>query len=120
VFRFSKARESRESTRMKMRLKFPVRAPGPSPSGCCLVTSWGTATVSITGTRSRRSVGREIVPVRSGRGVIEKNIEVQIARRFKPRSFRGSWTRPGAEHLLQLRWLQSDQPNWIHWWNKAA
>jgi hypothetical protein len=48
--------------------------------------------------------------VRSGSGVIEKNIEVQIARRFKRMG--GSCTRPGAEHLLQLFWLQSDQLNW--------
>ena len=66
----------------------------------------------------RRSVGRQIAPVRSGSGVIEKNIEVQIARRFKRQG--RSWTRRGAEHLLQLLWLQSDQLNWTHWWNKTA
>jgi hypothetical protein len=47
--------------------------------------------------RSRRSVAHQIAPVRSGSGVIEKNIEVQIARRFKRQG--RSWTRPGAEHL---------------------
>ena len=26
--------------------------------------------------------------------------------------------RRGAEHLLQLCWLQSDQSNWTHWWQK--
>jgi hypothetical protein len=45
----------------------------------------------------RRSVAHQIAPVRSGSGVIEKNIEVQIARRFKRQG--RSWARPGAEHL---------------------
>ena len=66
----------------------------------------------------RRSVGRKLAPVRSGSGVIEKNIEVKIARRFKRQG--RSWTRRGAEHLLQLFWLQSDQRNWNHWWHKTA
>jgi hypothetical protein len=56
--------------------------------------------------------------VRSGSGVIEKNIEVQIARRFKRQG--RSWTRTGAEHLLQLCWLQSAPRNWTHWWQKTA
>lgn len=33
--------------------------------------------------RFRRSIGRRLAPVRSGSGVIEKNIEVKIGRRFK-------------------------------------
>jgi len=45
----------------------------------------------------RRSIGRRLAPVRSGSGVIEKNIEVRIARRFKRQG--RSWTRNGAEHL---------------------
>lgn len=68
--------------------------------------------------RLRRSVGRQIAPVRSGSGVIEKNIEVQIARRFKRQG--RSWTRRGAEYLLQLCWLQTNQGNWTHWWQKTA
>ena len=51
----------------------------------------------------RRSVGRQLAPVRSGSGVIEKNIEVRINRRFKRQG--RSWTRRGAEHLAQLLWL---------------
>lgn len=47
--------------------------------------------------RLRRSVAHQIAPVRSGSGVIEKNNEVQIARRFKHQG--RSWTRPGVEHL---------------------
>jgi hypothetical protein len=37
-----------------------------------------------------RSLGRQIAPMRSGSGVIEKNIEVKIARRFKRQG--RSWT----------------------------
>lgn len=68
--------------------------------------------------RLRRSVGRQIAPVRSGSGVIEKNIEVKIARRFKRQG--RSWTDQGAEHLLQLLWLQTDPQDWTHWWQKSA
>ena len=49
--------------------------------------------------RLRRSLGRKIAPVRSGSGVIEKNIEVHITRRFKRQG--RSWSRNGAEHLGQ-------------------
>jgi len=68
--------------------------------------------------RLRRSIGRQIAPVRSGSGVIEKNIEVKIARRFKRQG--RSWTRHGSEHLLQLLWLQENKLNWTHWWNITA
>jgi len=66
----------------------------------------------------RRSLGRRLAPVRSGSGVIEKNIEVHIARRFKRQG--RSWTRPGAEHLAQLLWLQTHHADWAHWWSKTA
>ena len=66
----------------------------------------------------RRSIGRKIAPVRAGSGVIEKNIEVQINRRFKRQG--RSWSRPGAEHLAQLLWLQSHPADWTHWWRKTA
>ena len=66
----------------------------------------------------RRSIGRRIAPVRCGSGVIEKNIEVQINRRFKRQG--RSWTRAGAEHLAQLLWLQSHPADWNHWWQKTA
>jgi len=39
----------------------------------------------------RRSLGRRLAPVRSGSGVIEKNIEVRVGRRFKRQG--RSWTR---------------------------
>ena len=66
----------------------------------------------------RRSFGRKLAPVRSGSGVIEKNIEVHIARRFKRQG--RSWTRRGAEHLAQLLWLQTHPLDWTHWWSKTA
>jgi hypothetical protein len=66
----------------------------------------------------RRSIGRRLAPVRSGSGVIEKNIEVHIARRFKRQG--RSWTRRGAEHLAQLLWLQNHRGDWTHWWSKTA
>jgi uncharacterized protein UPF0236 len=68
--------------------------------------------------RLRRSLGRRLAPVRSGSGVIEKNIEVHIARRFKRQG--RSWSRRGAEHLVQLLWLHTHPADWIHWWNKTA
>jgi len=66
----------------------------------------------------RCSFGRKLAPVRSGSGVIEKNIEVHIARRFKRQG--RSWTRRGAEHLAQLFWLQTHPLDWTHWWSKTA
>jgi hypothetical protein len=66
----------------------------------------------------RRSIGRKIAPVRCGSGVIEKNIEVQINRRFKRQG--RSWSRRGAEHLAQLFWLHSHPLDWNHWWTKTA
>jgi hypothetical protein len=68
--------------------------------------------------RLRRSIGRKIAPVRAGSGVIEKNIEVHINRRFKRQG--RSWTRPGAEYLAQLLWLQANPADWTHWWSKTA
>src|SRR6266404_2558778 len=66
----------------------------------------------------RRSLGRRLAPIRSGSGGIEKNIEVRINRRFKRQG--RSWTRPGAEHLAQLLWLQAHPTDWTHWWRKTA
>jgi hypothetical protein len=66
----------------------------------------------------RRSLGRRLAPVRSGSGVIEKNIEVWIGRRFKRQG--RSWSRRGAEHLAQLLWLQAHPADWTHWWSKTA
>jgi hypothetical protein len=69
-------------------------------------------------TALRRSFGRRLAPVRSGSGVIEKNIEVRIGRRFKRQG--RSWSRHGAEHLAQLLWLQAHPADWTHWWAKTA
>jgi hypothetical protein len=68
--------------------------------------------------RLRRSLGRQLAPVRSGSGAIEKNIEVRINRRFKRQG--RSWTRSGAEHLAQLLWLQTHPNDWTHWWHKTT
>src|SRR5207244_10071455 len=68
--------------------------------------------------RDRRSLGRRLAPVRSGSGVVEKNIEVRIGRRFK-RQGRG-WSRNGAKHLAQLLWLQTHPADWTYWWSKTA
>lgn len=57
--------------------------------GCVLGNRDGIDNWHRIPARLRRSVGRQIAPVRSGSGVIEKNIEVQIARRFKPRKLSG-------------------------------
>src|SRR5215831_4467290 len=43
----------------------------------------------------RRSIGRKLAPVSAGSGVVEKNIEVRIGRRFKRQG--RSWTKNGAE-----------------------
>jgi len=61
-------------------------------------------------------VADKMLTQNAGIGVIEKNIEVKIARRFKRQG--RSWTRRGAEHLLQLCWLQNEARNWNHWWQK--
>ena len=45
-------------------------------------------------TSLRRSFGRKLAPVRSGSGVIEKNIEVRIGRRFKGQGAVGVATAP--------------------------
>ena len=73
---------------------------------------------SLIPARLRRTIGRKIAPVRAGSGVIEKNIEVHINRRFKRQG--RSWSRRGAEHLAQLLWLQTHPADWTHWWNKTA
>jgi hypothetical protein len=66
----------------------------------------------------RRSVGRKIAAVRAGSGVIEKQVEVQVNRRFK---WQGrSWSPIRADRLAQLAWLQRDRTNWRHWWDKQC
>jgi len=62
----------------------------------------------------RRSVGRAAATVKCGSGAVEKNIEVEINRRFKRQG--RSWNRLRAERLLQLKLLSADQPCWTDWW----
>jgi uncharacterized protein UPF0236 len=66
----------------------------------------------------RRSIGRNLAPVRAGSGAIEKNIEVRVNRRFKRQG--RSWSRRGADYLAQLLWLHSQPADWTHWWRKTA
>ena len=68
--------------------------------------------------RWRRRNGREGPVVRAGSGAVEKNVEVQINRRFKKQG--RSWNPVRADRLMQLRWLQSEQRNWQHWWQKVC
>jgi len=64
----------------------------------------------------RRSVGRAAAPVKCGSGAVEKNIEVQINRRFKRQG--RSWNRFRAERLLQLKLLLAKPALWHRWWTK--
>ena len=100
----------------------PYRQSSPEPFhqlfGYILGNRDGIDNWHVIPARLRRSVGRQLAPVRSGSGVIEKNIEVHINRRFKRQG--RSWTRRGAEHLAQLLWLQSHPADWNHWWHKTA
>jgi hypothetical protein len=62
----------------------------------------------------RRATGRTPAAVKSGSGAVEKNIEVQINRRFKRQG--RSWNPLRAERLLQLKRLAADPPQWTHCW----
>jgi hypothetical protein len=62
----------------------------------------------------RRSTGRVAAAVKCGSGAVEKNIEVEINRRFKRQG--RSWNPQRAEHLLQLKLLAADQRRWQLWW----
>jgi len=68
--------------------------------------------------RWRRRSGREGPVVRAGSGAVEKNVEVQINRRFKKQG--RSWDPVRADRLMQLRWLQTDRRNWQHWWERTC
>jgi Uncharacterised protein family (UPF0236) len=100
----------------------PLRESRPEPFctlfGYLLGNREGIDNWRLVPSKLRRSIGRKIAPVRRGSGVIEKNIEVCINRRFKRQG--RSWTRRGAEHLAQLLWLQSNPLDWNHWWLKTA
>ena len=63
----------------------------------------------------RCGVARAAPAVKCGSGAVEKNIEVQINRRFKRQG--RSWNPQGAERLLQLKLLAADPPRWTLWWN---
>jgi len=68
--------------------------------------------------RLRRSHGRDEAAVKAGSGAVEKNIEVNINRRFKKQG--RSWNPLRADRLAQLKNLQIDKHNWNHWWDKVC
>jgi hypothetical protein len=55
-----------------------------------------------------------VAVIKGGSGAVEKNIEMEINRRFK-RQGRG-WNRQRAEGLLQLKRLQANPLSWQRWW----
>lgn len=58
----------------------------------------------------RRSAGRASAAVKCGSGAVEKNIEVEINRRFKRQG--RSWNPRCAERLLQLKRLAAQPHQW--------
>jgi len=68
--------------------------------------------------RFRQSHGRHEAAVKPGSGAVEKNIEVNINRRFKKQG--RSWNPLRADRLAQLKHLQQDKKNWNHWWDKVC
>jgi len=66
----------------------------------------------------RRSVGTKAAPVKCGSGAVEKNIEVQINRRFKRQG--RSWNPQRADHLAQLKRLICCPKTWNTWWNRVC
>jgi hypothetical protein len=66
----------------------------------------------------RRSLGAKPAPVKCGSGAVEKNIEVEINRRFKRQG--RSWNPQRADHLAQLKRLISHPHSWNHWWNRVC
>jgi len=66
----------------------------------------------------RRSVRRRPAVIKSGSGAVEKNIEVEINRRFKKQG--RSWNPLRAERLVQLKRLIAQPGDWQHWWNRVC
>jgi hypothetical protein len=66
----------------------------------------------------RRSMAGAAARVKSGSGAVEKNLEVQINRRFKRQG--RSWDPRRAERLLQLRLLIQNGREWIQWWQQPS
>lgn len=64
----------------------------------------------------RHSIRRSTAPVKCGSGAVEKNIEVEINRRFKRQG--RSWNRLRAQRLLQLKLLLKNPRRWNQWWSK--
>jgi hypothetical protein len=66
----------------------------------------------------RRSVGTKPAVVKCGSGAVEKNIEVEINRRFKRQG--RSWNPQRADHLAQLKRLISEPSSWNRWWKRVC
>ncbi|HRT10117.1 MAG TPA: hypothetical protein P5233_17170, partial [Candidatus Paceibacterota bacterium] len=64
--------------------------------------------------RLRTGRGRTPPAIKSGSGALEKNIEVEINRRFKRQG--RSWQPERAERLLQLKRLLAQPRPWDRWW----
>lgn len=62
----------------------------------------------------RHGRGRIPATVKCGSGAVEKNIEVEINRRFKRQG--RSWNPLRAERLLQLIRLAAETLTWSNWW----
>ena len=43
-----------------------------------------------------------------------------MTRLFAEPSRHYRWNPVRADRLMQLRWLQSEQRNWQHWWEKVC
>jgi hypothetical protein len=54
-----------------------------------------------------------------GSGVVEHNVDLIVARRFKRQGMR-SWSRRGANNLLAIRVLAQDREAWRAWWGDAV
>jgi len=54
-----------------------------------------------------------------GSGAMEHNVDLVVARRFKRQGMR-AWSREGADNLLALRVLATDEATWSNWWGEAA
>lgn len=53
-----------------------------------------------------------------GSGVIEKNVDIVVSRRFKKKGMR--WSKQGSSNLLALRILSLNENDWNKWWERYA
>lgn len=65
-----------------------------------------------------RDAGHSAQMAPRGSGVVEHNVDLIVARRFKRQGMR-SWSRQGANNLLALRVLARDPNAWRRFWGDA-